>query len=154
MGLGAGGGRRDELPVLVPLDLRLRDSFGLAVQGQGLVLGHRHRGWVLSDMRRPRMTCKKGRYDLIKALDLAEIHCTVITFGTALCRLYQCELGSRAKSKEKKARNDCSKTSKKFQKSLLFQNKDNSRVGRHRLITNRPSSSNLASGYSVIWDPS
>ena len=98
---------------------------------------------------------QKRRYDLVRALDLAEIHCTVIKFGTAVSRLYQSELGSRARSKEKKARNDCSKTSKKFPNSLLFQNKDNSRVGRHRLITNRPSSlSNLASGYSVIWDPS
>ncbi len=46
----AGGGRRHELTVLVPPYFRFRHALGLAVEGQGLVLGHRHGGGVLRDV--------------------------------------------------------------------------------------------------------
>ena len=53
MGLWAGGGGGHLAAVLVPRDDRLGDPLGLAVEGDGLVLGDGHGGRLLGDVRRP-----------------------------------------------------------------------------------------------------
>ena len=61
VGLGAAGTGEDFVTIFEPLDLWVGNPIRVAVEGEGLVLRHRHGQWVLRDVRRTKLTWNKGQ---------------------------------------------------------------------------------------------